>query len=470
MDCAYSWYLVLVLLRPYQTACLDLIRAHIKNGARSVLWQLPTGAGKTIGAAFMLKRAMERGWRAWFVVHRRELIKQAHCAFLAADVQHGIIASGFDGNGQMPVQIVSVQTVIRRLSQVRPPDLLVLDEAHHCPAGSWRKIVGEYPQAVRVGLSATPQRLDGKGLSDYFEQLVVGPTVRELIEAGYLSRYRFFAPSAPVLSGVHMRAGDYAQDELDEVMNRPQIVGDAIEHYRKLAMGRRALVFAVSLEASRRIVDGFVAAGIPAEHVDGETDSALRDAAMQRLRAGETKVLSNVDLFGEGVDVPALEAVILLRPTQSLALYLQQVGRGLRMTPGKRDCVILDHAGNCRTHGLPDEDREWSLEGFAGKSRAGDSEGVSPIRQCKACFAVSPITATVCVECGTPFPVTSREVAEVDGTLEEIDQELIRKHARREQGRANSLEALIALGRQRGYKPGWAHFVWNSRRGRRREA
>lgn len=188
---------------------------------------------------------------------------------------------------------------------------------------------------------------------------------------------------------------------------------------------------------------------------------------MARLRAGTTRVVSNVELFGEGIDVPLVEAIILLRPTQSLGLYLQQVGRGLRAAEGKQDCIILDHAGCCLRHGLPDDDRDWSLEGARRRSKAGEGEESAPVRQCSVCYAINRATATVCKECGTPFEVVAREVEEVAGELAEVDPEQLRKAARIEQGRATTYEALVALGKARGYKPNWAKYVWATRQGRR---
>ena len=350
-------------LRPYQQQGLDEIRAHLRDGRRSVLWQMPTGAGKTASTAHMLGSAASKGRRAWFVVHRRELILQSHRAFVDAGVPHGIVAAGFDVSNRRNVQICSVQTLARRLERMAPPDLIVWDECHHLAAGSWSAIYERFPIAVHVGLSATPIRLDGRGLDGHFDVMVRGPSVRELIETGYLVPYRLFAPGTPDLSAVHTRMGDFVKGEVSAVMDKPRVVGDAVDHYRKLAMGRRAVVFAVSIEASHRIVAAFRAAGIPAEHVDGETDARDRDAAIKRFERGETRILSNVDLFGEGFDLPAIEAVIMLRPTQSLSMYLQQVGRALRTSPGKDDALILDHAGNALRHGLPDDDREWSLAG-----------------------------------------------------------------------------------------------------------
>lgn len=454
-------------LRPYQQHGLDEIRAHLRAGIRSVLWQMPTGAGKTASTAHMLGSAAQKGRRAWFVCHRRELILQSHRAFQKAGVPHGIIAAGFDIAGLRPVQICSVQTLARRLDRVATPDLIVWDECHHLAAGSWSSIYQRFPKAVHIGLSATPQRLDGQGLEAYFTRMVTGPTVRELIEAGFLVPYRLFAPGGgPDLSGVHTRMGDYVKSEVAAIMDKPRIVGDAVEHYRKLAMGRRAVVFAVSIEASHRIVEMFCAAGIPAEHVDGETPTEQRDAAIRRFECGQTRVLSNVELFGEGFDLPAIEAVILMRPTQSLALYLQMVGRGLRTADGKDDCIILDHAGNCARHGLPDDEREWTLAGGLERSKRGERDpDDQPIRQCLACYAISPAAMDRCRECGTPFPVRARKVQEVAGELTEVAVLEARRKAKKEQALAGSFEALVELGRMRGYKQPhlWARHVWNAR-------
>ena len=371
------------------------------------------------------------------------------------------------------MQICSVGTLARRLDRVAAPHLIVWDEAHHMAAGTWQSIFRQFPNAAHVGLSATPERLDGQGLEPFFRSMVPGPSVRDLITQGFLVPYRLFAPAmGPDLSGVHTRMGDYVKSEVAQVMSKPKVVGDAVEHYRRVAMGRRAVVFAVSIEASHRIVQAFRDAGIPAEHVDGETAPDERDAAIGRFSRGETRVLSNVELFGEGFDLPAIEAVILLRPTQSLAMYLQQVGRGLRTAPSKADCIILDHAGNSARHGLPDDDREWTLAGREAKTRGESDPDASPIRQCPKCYAISPAAMLKCRECGEPFPIQARKVDHVDGELQEVSIEEARKVAKREQAMSQSLDALIELGRMRNYKDpaGWARHVWAARSSRRASA
>ncbi len=448
-------------LRPYQSDIIGQARDLIRAGETSILLQAPTGAGKTALCAHMLGTASDRGQQSWFVVHRRELIRQSSRTFRAVGIPHGIVASGFVGDALQPVQICSVQTLAQRHNRMRRPRLIVWDECHHVAAASWAKIHEAYPDAIHIGLSATPERLDGTGLQAWFKQIVLGPSVSWLIEQKFLARYRLFAPSRPDLGGVHTRMGDFVRSESAAVMDKPSITGDAVAHYRKLAAGKQAVVFCTSVEHSQHVVAQFRAAGIPAEHVDGETDPRERDASLRRLEAGETLILSNVELFGEGVDIPGIEVAILLRPTQSLSLYLQQVGRALRPAPGKAEAIILDHAGNALRHGLPDDDRTWSLDGSKAKRKARDPDDV-PVKQCPSCFSVVRSMVMRCV-CGHVWIPKGREVEQQAGELIEVDPSVLRRQARQEQGKAQTLDELMALAKARGYKPGWALKVFHAR-------
>lgn len=451
-------------LRTYQVDIIDRVRALMLAGVKRILIQSPTGSGKTALTAKMLGNAEKKGMASLFNVHRRELVKQSIRTFHAAGVRAGVIAANFLGDKRSLIQIASVQTLSRRLDKIRKPRLIVWDEAHHIAAGSWAKIYAEFPDAFHVGLTATPERLDGKGLKAWFDTMIHGPSVAWLIENKYLAPYRLYAPAGIVTEDVSTMMGDFSKPELNMVADKPTITGDAIKHYLKYARGKRAVVFCVSIEHSKHVVEQFLGAGIPAAHVDGETDASERDNAIARFERGETLVLSNVELFGEGFDLPALEAAILLRPTQSLGLYLQQCGRVLRPSPGKREALILDHAGNCQRHGLPDEAREWSLEGRDIRRGKGRGESNS-VKVCPVCFAAQFSGRPVCSFCGNAFDVQSREVDEVEGDLVEVDAEIVaaQRARRREQGSARSLDDLIAFGKRMGYKPGWAHHVYASR-------
>lgn len=450
-------------LRPYQESLIGQARDLIRAGETSILLQAPTGAGKTALCAHMLGTAAARGQQSWFVVHRRELIRQSSRTFRAVGIPHGVVASGFVGDALQPVQICSVQTLAQRHQRMRRPKLIVWDECHHVAAASWAKIHEAYPDAIHIGLSATPERLDGTGLGKWFRNLVIGPSVSWLIESGFLARYRLFAPSRPDMHSVHTRMGDFVRSESAAVMDRPSITGDAVLHYKRLAAGKRAVVFCTSVQHSQHVVAMFRAAGVPAEHVDGETDPRERDAALGRFERGETLVLSNVELFGEGVDIPGIEVAILLRPTQSLSLYLQQVGRALRPAPGKAEAIILDHAGNALRHGLPDDERGWSLDGSKALRKARDPDDV-PVKQCPQCFSVVRVQVQRC-ECGHVWIAKGREVEQQAGELEEVDPVQLRRQRMTEQGSARSLEDLIKLGTARGYRNprGWALHVYQAR-------
>jgi len=450
-------------LRPYQQEIVSGCRDAFRSGLRSALVQLATGGGKTVLGSFMVQGSSQRGLTCWWLVHRRELLKQASQTFHGLGIDHGFISGGCSSDPYNRVQIGSVQTVARRLATLPEPGMIVFDEAHHLGAAQWQQVYEAFPRAKIVGLTATPWRLDGKGLGNWFETMIQGPTVADLMQAGSLSKYRLFAPSTPDTSAVATAMGDFKKNDLASVMDKPSITGDAVQHYTKLAHGRRAVAFACSIEHSRNVVAQFRAAGIPAEHVDGQMDHGERDAAVARFTAGETLILSNADLLGEGFDVPAIEAAILLRPTQSLSLHLQQVGRALRPAPGKFEALILDHAGNSLRHGLPDDDREWSLADREKRKKAAPSEVA--VRQCPSCFRVYT-PAPKCPGCGRQAEVAAREVEQVEGQLSEIDVARVQHQRKMEERDCRSLEDFQRLGAARGYKPGWATIRFQARQRR----
>jgi len=292
--------------------------------------------------------------------------------------------------------------------------------------------------------------------------MVVGLPIRELIAQGYLSKFRTFAPPTVDTSGLHIRGGDYKTEEAEALMDKPAITGSAVSEYRKLCDGKRAIVFCVSIEHSQHVAAQFRAAGYAAIHIDGKTDDQIRDMAIDDFERGRIQVLCNVDLCGEGLSINAIECVILLRPTQSLGLYIQQVGRGLRTWPGKEYLTILDHVGSTHKFGLIDEPREWALTMDETKRKKKAAPG---IRVCVKCFAASPARASVCIECGHVFEVKPRqEIDERDGELVELTAEQIaRKRERREQGRSRTLDQLMEFAKKKGYHTNWAIRVHEAR-------
>lgn len=395
--------------------------------------------------------------------NRKESYKNVHRLFIKKNINEittqGVKKNIRDFNGKIYcVKVPSGKIIVRRNGKI-----LITGNCHHCAAGSWKKIFEAFPQAFHIGLTATPMRLDGKGLGNYFDEIVYGPSVQWLIDNKFLSPYRIFAPAKPNTDNLHTRMGDFVTAELDTLVDRPTITGDAIKHYKKLCNGARAVVFCVSIKHSEHVVNQFNEAGIPAEHVDGETAPEKRDRAIKRFRSGEIKILSNVDLFGEGFDLPAMEAVIMLRPTQSLGLYLQQCGRSLRYVEGKT-AIILDHAGNCERHGLPCEDRNWTLDKAMPYQKKSETDGLT-VRVCPKCFAAQPSGQPICTFCGYEFPIASREIEQKDGELVEIDPAVLRRKRLRAQGQCKTIDDLVEEGKRRGYKRPrlWAQYVFNAR-------
>lgn len=454
----------MIELRPYQA---DLVRdtgAALRQH-RSVLLQLPTGGGKTALAAHMLGRYAETGKRAIFCCHRIEILEQACEAFESLGIPFGVVAPGKHPNPYYPIHICSIDTLrarIRRGKSMPPADLVCIDEGHHAVSPTWQFVLNHYAAQRWLFLSATPERMDGRGLGDVAETMICGPTVEWLIQNGYLAQYDAYAPSAPDLAGTHTARGDYVQAEVEAKMDKPSITGDAIGHYLKICPGKRAIAFCVSIKHSKHVAQQFQAAGVLAMHVDGETPRDDRRAIMDEFRRNEIQVLTSVDIFGEGVDVPGLDASILLRPTKSLGLCLQQIGRCLRATDGKR-AIILDHAGNLARHGLPDDEREWTLDGRKAKKRG---EAIIAVKTCPQCFACHR-PAPACPTCGFRYEIESREVIHVDGVLAKVDKDSMRRMKHDEEKSAKTLGELIALGTARQYQNpiGWAHMVIDRRNG-----
>lgn len=464
-----------ITLRPYQQDVIARTRDAMRH-YRRVLLQMPTGAGKTAVAAFMTGESARRGHRTWFVCHRQELVAQTSGTFDAVGIPHSLVTPTAPLEASAAVQVCSVQTLKNRLDRLPAPELIVWDECHHLGAAGWAAIQAAYPSAWHVGLSATPCRLDGKGLREHFDFMVQGVTCAWLIENGYLSPYRAYAPSAPDMKGVRRSHGDYARGETEELMTSSHLTGDAIEHWKRLAGGRRSVGFAVTVRHSQSLAAAFCAQGIPAAHLDGGTPRDERREIIRRFADGELQVLFNVDLFGEGFDLSAIagrpvtiDCALLLRPTQSLALHLQQIGRALRPAEGKT-AIILDHAGNIQRHGLPDDPQEWSLDGAKKRAKAAnDNDPQAPVT-CEQCFGqIKRPAPERCPYCGAELPRQVREIEVQAGELKEVteaDRARMRRQRAWEQAQCETIQDLINLARKRGYKSpqGWAWHVFSQRR------
>ncbi|MBR1237659.1 DEAD/DEAH box helicase [Bradyrhizobium sp. AUGA SZCCT0182] len=451
-------------LRPDQISLKKRASEHLRQGYKRVGVEAPTGTGKTVVAASMLGSAAERGFRSWFICHRRELLKGASSKFAAVNVDHGLIASGLRANPWPLVQVCSISTLLRCYEHLEKPRFVIWDEAHHLSARSWSQIHAYLPDAFHIGLSATWIRRDGAGLDQHFQVLVRSPDFDWFKRRGILVPYRHLAPNEMDLTGVRTRMGDYVRGELAAVGERYRIDQAAVTAYRKHVAGKRTIVFAVCVEESEKVVTCFRAAGISAEHVDAKTGETERDAIIERFARGETAVLSNVDLFGEGFDLPAVEAVLMLRGTQSLSLHLQQIGRCLRPSPGKTCATVIDLVGNWRRHGLASEARQWSLE--ARPRTIGTMR--NDLWRCEACTAVNA-SGPSCEACGAPPRPPAKRRSDVDLWCELVgDPELLKEirgmsHYQLLAWADNERHARMAA-IVKGWKPGWAFHHLRERR------
>jgi len=449
----------MISLRPYQEDIIEKARESFRTGHKSPLIVSPCGSGKTVCFAYFASRVTLNYKRTLILAHRDELLDQISATLSEFKVKHGFVAPGRMKNYDLPVQVASVFSVIRRLNLIHPPDVIVIDEAHHSVTGSsWSKVFEAFPKALKIGVTATPQRLSGEGLDDVFDDLILGPSVRELIDLGSLCDYKIYAPSTIDTSGLHQRMGDFNKTELAKASDKPSITGDAIKEYERHANGKKAIVFCVSIEHAKHVAGQFQASGHKALSVDGKLDKEIRRGIVKDFRGGKINVLTSCDIISEGFDLPSIEAAIMLRPTASLGLWIQQSGRALRTSPGKEKAIILDHSGNCLRHGLPDEPRTWSL---AGKVKKKTDKPTVSVRACPRCFAVMHFGAFQCKYCGHVFAVTPREIEHKQGDLTEIDVARFRKDRKIAQGRAKTKPELIAFAIARKYKnpSGWANMI-----------
>ena len=500
-----------VNLRQYQQEGVNNIRLSYMQGRRSVLYVLPTGGGKTVIFSHIAEQAAKKGNRVCILVHRTELVDQSSESLSKIGVDHGIITAGQEMDLSKTVQIASVFTLVRRLHLV-PPDffgLLVVDEAHHAVAGSWKKTIDHFVNAKVLGVTATPERLDGKGLGNYFQDMVVGEDTAWLTANGFLAPTKVYAPPSKLdRQLISKRGGDFAMEEAEDQMMQGKIMGDAVTHYKKHIYPASAIAFCCTVAHAEAVAKAFQDAGINGVSLTGDNAKKTRKDSIKKLGTGEIKVLTSCQIISEGTDVPTVGGAILLRPTQSLSLYLQQVGRCLRPAEGKKFAIINDHVGNSITHGLPNQPRDWSLEG----KKIREKVKAPPLKICDGCFAVVPISATECPDCGHIFKVKEKkEYIHIDGNLEEKTMKVgdyvqylnnknkwipkfkiisssfvdgdtyytlrnkngetltrvpaicVRPSMNNALRKCNTYDDLKALAARRGYKQGWAYYQWKRR-------
>ncbi len=421
-------------LRDYQQDLITGVHNAWSEGYKRPCIVLPCGGGKSIITADMAKRTTERGKNVLFLVHRQELCEQISNTF----TDYGV--------NMDRCHIGMVQTVTRRLDKIQRPSLIITDENHHCLANSYKRIY-EHFNTYCVGVTATPVRLNGGGLGDINDKLIIGISAKELIRRKCLAPYDYYAPPVADLSGIKSRGGDYAAEDIEAALDKPHIYGDVIKNYKLLADGVKAVCYCATVKHSQDMAEAFRAAGIPAEHIDGNTPKTQRADIIRGFRKGSIKILCNVDLISEGFDVPDCGASILLRPTKSLTLYIQQAMRCMRYQPDKK-AIIIDHVGNVHRHGLPDSDREWTLE----PKPPSKKKNTVSVRQCTECF-YTHAPAPVCPNCGHVYEVeqqaTPKEIREA-----ELQQIVAAYTAPAE---CKTIQELYAYAKKKGFKPGWAY-------------
>lgn len=421
-------------LRPYQQEAVSKCRASAAKHKR-VLLQLPTGGGKTTIAAEIIRLAVEKNKTVLFIAHRRELIFQAYERFSGFGMDCSIVLSGDKRcDASKPVQIGSIQTCVRRKKYMASisPDLIIIDEAHHAVASSYVTVLKMYPDAVVMGLSATPYRADGRGLGsidDYtlFKGLVAVENTGSLVKQGYLSDCKVWVPQVINFSKVKIDKGDFAKQELEQIFVDRDLMENVVRDWQKYCEGMQTLVFAASVQHSISLCSVFNEKGIPAAHIDGKTDKPTREAVLSDLSTGKVRVVSNFGVLTEGFDCPAVSALILARPTMSMALYKQMVGRGLRINDGKKHAVILDYGKNVTRHTWPTNDPPADLTDGLSQEKYSKAQKDKEIGAwiCPSCLSAVPIESKQC-SCGFLFEQKQAKQREKEYKLKQLkkfDQE-----------------------------------------------
>lgn len=434
----------MIPLRDYQEELLNGLYKSMAEHNKSIMVQSPAGSGKSVTMSEVARRATEKGNRVLFCVHRIELVNQIKQTFKANDVDMNLCHVGM------------VQTIRNRVKRGTEPEpsIILVDEAHHSLAKTYRDIFDAFPNAFIFGFTATPYRMNGKGFTEIFQELITGKSVKWLIDNERLAPFKYY--SVNLINSDKLKkasTGDYKNDSIDKAM-KPTIYGDVVENYRKFAENKKTIIYTHNVESSIRVAEKFNQSGYRALQVDGKTPKDERHQAMELFRSGKVKILVNAELYGEGVDVPDCQCVILLRPTKSLTLFIQQTMRSMRYQPNKT-AIIIDHVGNYMRHGLPDTNHEWD-EHFKGLKK-NKKENTIMAKECPECLSVIPAAHSECPYCGYEWPPLEREDYKVDenAELEEVGSSFVLEMRKPED--CKSVEELYEVARNLGYKPGWAY-------------
>ncbi|MES2614092.1 MAG: DEAD/DEAH box helicase [Bdellovibrionota bacterium] len=449
-----------IVLRDYQIHAIESVRNSYKKGKTAPLLVMPTGAGKTICFSKIAQSATILNKKVLILVHRSELLNQACAKLTQFGITHGKISPQFKPEYHIPVQVASVDTIIKRLEFIEKPDLIIIDEAHHAIKNNkWGRVIEQFPEAKILGVTATPTRLNGDGLGvhakGFFDDLIVGTGIQELTNKGYLVPAIYYAPPARIqLEKVKIENGDYSIRELSEQTNLPDITGDAIKHYINISNNLPAIAFCVDRKHAQDVAINFKNAGISSDYIDGSQSFKERQSKIDRLSNGKIKVLTSVNVVSEGTDIPTVTTAIILRKTKSLALHLQMIGRILRPADNKKDAIVIDHVGNVVEHGFANSTHLWSLDTKI--KRPSNSEF---IMQCPNCYCAFDFRRErFCPSCGHQFETGKSKMTYSSEDLVLLSEQDLSPKVK-EIRSAKTVEDLEVLRQKYGYKPGWVFVM-----------
>jgi len=458
-------------LRDYQTTAVNSVRESLISGKRAPVMTLPTGAGKSIIFGEIIRLAVEKGKTVLWLVHRRNLVKQMAETLEGFGITPGIIMAGIESDTGARVQLGTIQTYTRRLDLQDlewnrffiNADMVLIDEAHRSLSKTYKTVIDLYGEKIVIGCTATPMRADGRGMGEVYDTIVDVVGVKELTDDGHLSPARYFAPSEPDLEKIKVSMGDYQVKDLGKRMNKPQLVGDIVENWLRIAEGRQTIIFCVNVKHSLAVKEAFERAGITAYHLDARSPDDEREYAFKQMETGDINVLCNVALYQEGMDCPNISCVVMARPTKSMGLYRQCCGRGLRPADGKENCMIIDHGGVIYEHGLLDEMVYWTLDGKKKAWKTGSQKKESAPVICRVCKAVFEGTR-ICPDCGTPVKTYSKKIDVAEAELREINK--AGKKDKSTMAEKRRFYGMLEYERRmRGYAQGWSAHKYRTKFG-----
>lgn len=457
-------------LRGYQRELIDRIRQSLASGHHHIIVQSPPRTGKTVVMAEIARRTTNKGNRVCFIIHRKEVLEQAKATFQEQGVDPNLLEAGM------------VQSLTRHVDAMQAPEVILIDEAHHALAKSYKRILEAFPTAYVLLFTATPVRTGRNQLDQIADDIIVGKSIKELTEQGFLAPFKYYAAKEKDVDDKKLRrssTGDYVTASIEEAVSH-KIYSHTVDEYLTKAGGKQAVVYTYSVEAANHLAREFNARGITAEAIDATTPTMVRDTAVRKFRDQQLKVLVNVNLFTEGIDLPNVDCVIMVRPTMSLALYMQFSMRCLNPRPGKV-ATIIDQVGNWERFGLPNADRDWKA---LAKSKASPAKSLKrggvQVIQCPDCFGVvekNEVEDNTCPLCGYYPLVRKRDYEEQKAQLVEIkasdqvkrikkiisDQVMLNVSTKRID-QLQSRQEFRAYAKLHGYKPGWVWYMWNKKR------